>query len=98
MRLKLNEIHKGNAFLFDSYVFHQMMNVGLTSFGGRRLIINMPSVKPVLLSTEIKDISAVSMNYHYYFTTTKFYKRTCIDLRERARRLIEFINKEYSFN
>jgi len=98
MRLKLSEIHKGNALLFDSYVFKEMMNLGLNSFGGRRLIINQPSVKPVLLSTDIRDINTVSLNYHYYSTTTKFYKRTSMDLRERAMRLIELIKKEYSFD
>ena len=97
MRLKLDAIHKGNVLLFDSYVFHQMMNIGLNSFGGRRLIINHPSVKPPLLSTDIKDINTVSLNYHYYSTTTKFYKRTALDLKERASRLIELIKKEYTF-
>jgi hypothetical protein len=95
MRLKLNEIHKGNALLFDGYVFHQMMNVQLTSFGGRRLIISHPSVKPSLLSMDIKDINTVSLNYHYYSTTTKFYKRTLLDLKDRANRLIQLIKKEY---
>ena len=95
MRLKINEIHKGNALLFDGYVFHQMMNVQLTSFGGRRLIISHPSVKPSLLSMDIKDINTVSLNYHYYSTTTKFYKRTLLDLKDRANRLIQLIKKEY---
>lgn len=40
MRLKLNEIHRSNANLFDSYVFNQMINVRLTSFGGGRTIIS----------------------------------------------------------
>jgi len=98
MRLKLDAIHKGNVLLFDSYVFQQMMNVGLTSFGGRRLIIGRPLGHPNLLSTELKDINTVSLNYHYYSTTTKFYKRTAIDLGERAKRLIELIKSEYSFD
>jgi len=98
MRLKLDAIHKGNVLLFDSYVFQQMMNVGLTSFGGRRLIIGRPLGHPNLLSADLKDINTVSLNYHYYSTTTKFYKRTAIDLGERAMRLIELIKKEYSFN
>ncbi len=92
---KLNEIHEGNALLFDGYVFHQMMNVQLTSFGGRRLIISRPSVTPSLLSMDIKDINTVSLNYHYYSTTTKFYKRTLLDLKDRANRLIQLIKKEY---
>ena len=98
MRLKLDAIHKGNTLVFDSYVFQQMMNVGLTSFGGKRLIINRPPGNPALLSTDLKDINTVSLNYHYYSTTTKFYKRTSLDLKERANRLIEQIKKEYSFD
>ena len=98
LRLKMDEIHKGNFRLFDSYVFQQMMNIGKTTFGGRRTIINRPAVKPALLSTDFNDINTVSLNYHYYSTTTKFYNRTAIALRQRALRLIELINKEYHFD
>ena len=98
MKLKLDEVHKGNKLLFDSYVFQQMMNVGLTTFGGRRLIINRPSTNPVLLSKDFKDINTVSLNYHYYSSTTKFYKRTAVVQRNLAIRLIELIKKEYSFD
>ena len=98
LRLKMDEIHKKNTLLFDSYVFQQMMNIGMTTFGGSRTIINKPSVKPVLLSTNFNDINTVALNYHYYSTTTKFYNRTAINLRQRALRLIELINKEYHFD
>jgi hypothetical protein len=84
--------------LFDSYVFQQMMNIGKTTFGGRRTIINRPYAKPVLLSTDAKDINTVSLNYHYYSSTTKFYQRTAFALRERALRLIELIKEEYRFD
>ena len=96
--LKLDEVHKGNSRLFDSYVFYQMMNIRMTSLGGRRTIINRPPGKPVLLSADAKDINMVSLNYHYYSATTKFYQRTAIVLRGRAARLIEMIKKEYSFD
>ena len=98
LRLKMDEIHKKNALLFDSYVFQQMMNIGMTTFGGSRTIINKPSVKPVLLSTNFNDINTVALNYHYYSTTTKFYNRTAINLRQRALRLIELINNKYHFD
>jgi len=98
VKLKLDEIHKGNKLLFDGYVFQQMMNVGLTTFGGERLIINRPSVNPILLSKEFKDINAVSLNYHYYSSTIKFYKRTAVVQRNLAIRLIELIKNEYSFD
>ena len=98
LRLKMDEIHKKNTLLFDSYVFQQMMNIGMTTFGGSRTIINKPSVKPVLLSTNFNEINTVALNYHYYSTTTKFYNRTAINLRQRALQLIELINKEYHFD
>ncbi len=95
MRLKLNEVHKNNVNLFDSYVFQEMMNVKYTSFADGRTILAMPSTKPVLLSNDIKDINAVSLSYHYYSSTSKFYKRSLLILKERANRLIELIRKEY---
>ena len=98
LRLKMDEIHKKNVLLFDSYVFQQMMNIGKITFGGSRTLINKPSVKPVLLSTDAKDINTVSLNYHYYSSTTKFYQRTAFALRERALRLIELIKEEYRFD
>jgi hypothetical protein len=98
MRLKLDEVHKGNTVLFDSYVFYRMMNVGLSSYNGRHLIINMPEGHPALLSSNFKDINAVSMNYHYYSTTIRFYNRTALAQKQRAIRLIKLIRKEYSFD
>ncbi len=98
LRLKMDEIHKKNALLFDSYVFQQMMNIGKTTFGGRRTIINKPTEKPALLSVDAKEINTVSLNYHYYSSTTKFYNRTAIILQERALRLIKMIKKEYGYD
>ena len=101
LRLKMDEIHKGNTRLFDSYVFQQMtMNIKIianSGLGGRRTTVNKPLVKPSLLSTDVKDINAVSLNYHYYSTTIKFYIRNAIALQNRAKGLIEMIKKEYSF-
>ena len=98
LRLKMDEIHKKNALLFDSYVFQQMLKIGPSTFGGSRTIINKPSVKPVLLSMDFNNINTVSLNYHYYSSTTKFYNRTAINLRQQALRLIELIIKEYHFD
>ena len=101
LRLKMDEIHKKNVLLFDSYVFQQMMvNIkiaGISGLGGQRTIISKPLVKPSLLSIDVKDINTVSLNYHYYSATTKFYQRTAINLRGRATRLIELIKNEYRF-
>jgi hypothetical protein len=55
-------------------------------------------VKPSLLSTDVKDINTVSLNYHYYSTTIKFYIRNAIALQNRAKGLIEMIKKEYRFD
>jgi hypothetical protein len=95
IRFKLDEIHKGNSELFDSYVFYQMMNVNLGGFNGRHLIINRPQGHPALLSTDFKKINAVSLNYHYYSATAKFYCRTATIQRDLAMRLIQQIYKEY---
>ncbi|MGB3163440.1 MAG: hypothetical protein WBA96_07910, partial [Chitinophagaceae bacterium] len=102
LRLKMDEIHKANARLFDSYVFQQMMmNIKIianSGLGGQRTNINKPLVKPSLLSADVMDINTVSLNYHYYSTTIKFYIRDAIALQNRAKELIEMIKKEYHFN
>jgi hypothetical protein len=100
LRFKLDAVHKGNNKLFDSYTFFQMMkNIRIYSgsFNGRYNLINKPEGHPALLSTSPKDINEVSLNYHYYSSTAKFYNRTAIVQRERARRLIELIKKAYHF-
>ena len=102
LRLKMDEIHKGNTRLFDSYVFQQMMiNIKIIAnngAGGQRITISKPLVKPSLLSVDVKDINTVSLNYHYYSTTIKFYIRNSIALQNRAKGLIEIIKKEYRFD
>ncbi len=95
LRLKMDEIHKKNALLFDSYIFQQMMNNGIENGRNRRTIINKPSVKPVLLSTNVNDINTVSLNYHYYSSTIKFFINRSIEQRDRAVRLVELIKKDY---
>jgi len=101
LRLKLDEIHKGNVRLFDSYVFQQMTSTritGVASSGGQRTVISKPAVKPDLLSADAKDINTVSLNYHYYSTTIKFYIRMGNTLQARAKELIKMIKKEYRFD
>jgi hypothetical protein len=101
LRLKLDEIHKGNARLFDSYVFQKMIStriIGAASLGGQRTNINKPAVNPDLLSVDVKDINTVSLNYHYYSSTIKFYIRMGCTLQARAKGIIEMIKKEYSFD
>ncbi len=102
LRLKMDEIHKENARLFDGYVFQQMMKnikiIANSGLGGQRTNINKPLVKPSLLSADTRDINTVSLNYHYYSTTIKFYIRNAIALRNRAKELIEMIKQEYNLN
>jgi hypothetical protein len=61
LRLKMDEVHKGNTRLFDSYVFQQMtMNIkiiAISGLAGRRTAISKPLVKPSLLSADVKDIN-----------------------------------------
>ena len=102
LRLKMDEVHKGNTRLFDGYVFQQMtMNIKIISnsgVGGQRTTISKPLVKPSLLSVDVTDINTVSLNYHYYSTTIKFYIRNAISLQNRAKKLIEMIKREYHFD
>lgn len=95
VRMKLDAVHKGNNALFDSYVFQQMMKLNFKYLTSKRLIINKPEGHPVLLSTDKTSINSVSLNYHYYTTTVKFYNNTAIAQRQRAERLIQLIKKEY---
>lgn len=101
LRLKLDEVHKENTRLFDSYVFKQMlMNIKFGSSsgtGGRATNISKPLVKPSLLSADAKDINTVSLNYHYFSTTLKFYIGNALGIQNRAKRIIEMIKKEYKF-
>ena len=102
LRLKLDEIHKGNTRLFDSYVFQQMMMnikiIASSAVGGQQTNINKPLVKPSLLSADARDINTASLNYHYYSATIKFYIRNALTLQNRAKGLIEIIKKEYGFD
>jgi hypothetical protein len=99
LRLKLDEIHKGNTRLFDSYIFQQMMmNIKIAAYSGvgaRTTTINKPLVKPSLLSANTGDINTVSLNYHYFSSTIKFYIRNALGIQNRAKGLIEMIKKEY---
>jgi hypothetical protein len=101
LRLKMDEIHKGNTRLFNGYVFQQMMTSikisASSDLGGQRTAISKPLGNPPLLSADVKDINTVSLNYHYYSTTIKFYIRNAIALQNRAKGLIEMIKKEYRF-
>jgi len=102
LRLKLDEIARGNNRVFDSYVFHQMMmNIKIIAnsgnLGGQRTTISKPLVKPALLSADARDINTVSLNYHYYSTTIKFYTRNAIALQNQAKGLMEMEKKEYKF-
>ena len=101
LRLKMDQIHIGNALLFDGYVFQQMMTnikiAAVSGSGGQRTNINKPLVKPSLLSADARHINTVSLNYHYYSSTIKFYIRNAISLQNRAKGLIEMIKKEYRF-
>jgi hypothetical protein len=95
-RLKLDAIHKGNHALFDSYVFQEMMKKSpLLSINTGHLVINKPEGHPALLSTDKMSINNVSLNYHYYSVTIKFYTNSAIVQRQRATQLIELIKKEY---
>src|SRR5438045_6409238 len=63
LRLKMDEIHKGNTRLFDSYVFQEMtMNIKIisnSSSNGQRTTISKPLITQSLLSNHVKEINKV---------------------------------------
>ncbi len=98
LRMKMDAIHKDNALLFDGYVFQQMMKHATISPNGNRNLVGVPAEKPTLLSVSKNDINSVSLNYHYYSTTIKFFITRANDQRERAVKLVAQIKKEYHFD
>lgn len=97
MRLKIDEIHTGNAEVFDTYTFQQMMQTDYGSFNGGVIQIHRPDGNPKLLTDDFNKINATALRYHYFYSTTRFYDRAALLQSERAARLIELINKEYHF-
>jgi hypothetical protein len=98
LKMKLDQIHKGNIDLFDAYVFDQMMKFQSANYRDlHHIIINRPSGNPKLLTTDPMKINAVSMNYHYYLTTSRFNRATAVRLRGLALRLIKWIREEYDW-
>jgi len=95
MRMKLDDVHKGNGPVFDSYVFQKMMKVPFSSSTGRHLEPLRPEGSPSLLTKDPALLNTVSLNYHYYASTTRFYNRTATSQGNLAKRLIAWIEKEY---
>lgn len=95
MRLKIDQIHKGNYELFDSYVFREMMNIKYNYYNSRHVMINKPGGHPPLISHDLSKINFVSTNYHYMYATTKFYDQTAALQKGVAIRLIQLIETGY---
>lgn len=94
VRLKQDEVHKGNYALFDAYVFSQLQ-VDFKSVNRKHVVIKPPEDKPALLSTEYKTVNEVALNYYYLAAAEKFDCRAAETQKELALRLIELIKKEY---
>lgn len=94
VKLKLDEVHKGNYLLFDTYVFSQMKIV-FDSINKSHTAVELPPGHPGLLSTDYKNVNQVALNYYYLAASERF---DCI-LAERqktlALRLIKLIKKDY---
>jgi hypothetical protein len=97
VRLKQNEVTKGNAALFDTYVFSQM-HINYNLINRTCAIIQPPEGHPALLSTDLKIINAVAMNYYYLSASEKFDHRAAETQKRLALRLIDLIKKEYNLN
>jgi hypothetical protein len=96
MRMKADQLHKGNHQLFDSYVFDRMMKIIYANSTGRT-IINRPEGNPPLLSRDPAKLNDVSMNYHYFVTTSRFLNGQARVQLERAKKLIDLIKIAYHF-
>jgi hypothetical protein len=92
--LKLDEVHKGNHLLFDTYVFSQM-KVEYENINKSYSIVQAPFGQPALLSTDYKTVNEVALNYYYLSATLKFDCVTAEQQKKLALRLIELIKKEY---
>jgi hypothetical protein len=94
IQLKMDDVHKGNHLLFDTYIFSQM-RVGYDSVNRSRTFIDAPAGNPALLSTDAKNINEVALNYYYLSSSEKFQSRLGERQKQFASRLIELIKKEY---
>jgi hypothetical protein len=94
VRLKMDEVHKGNHLLFDTYVFSQM-RVEYNRPNNSYSIVQPPLGQPALLSTEYKTVNEVALNYYYLSATLKFDCVTAVQQKKLALSLIELIKKEY---
>ena len=94
VRLKQDEVHKGNYALFNTYVFSQM-KVVFDSINRSHAIVEPPSGHPALLSTDYKTVNAVALNYYYLAASEKFDCRGAEAQKNLALKLIGLIKKEY---
>ena len=94
VKLKLDDVHKGNYLLFDNYIFSQM-KVRFENINKSYTTTELPSGHPALLSTDYKTVNIIAMNYYYLAASERF---DCV-LAERQKalaiRLITLIKKEY---
>ena len=94
VRANNEAIHKGNHFLFDSYVFAHM-HVGYDSYNRSHTVVQPPAGHPALLSTDYKAINEVALNYYYLSASEKFDCIVAERQKQLALRLIELIKQEY---
>ena len=96
VRLKQDEVHKGNYALFNTYVFLANAKWCLTVLTGRMLIVEPPSGHPALLSTDYKTVNAVALNYYYLAAPVKSLIVVVLKTQKNlALKLIGLIKKEY---
>ena len=95
LRLKLDQLHKGNYELFDGFVFNEMMKIKYGTFKEKHSYINWPKGHPDLLTKDYTKINAVVLNYHYFSATSKFYNQTALSQKQMAERLWKQIIEAY---
>jgi hypothetical protein len=95
VRMKVSGIHEGNSQLFNGAVFENMMQVDYGNFQRGIIAIKKPAGNPPLLTTDPAKINDVTIRYHYFFSTVKFYDKTGLQMSKEAAGLIGLIKKEY---
>ena len=95
IRMKVDAIHLGNSELFNALVFEKMMQIKFGDFQHSFTSINRPDGNPPLLTNDFNKINNVALNYHYFYSSMKFYNSTASKTSQKGMRLINLVKREY---
>ncbi len=96
VRLKQDNVHRGNGALFDAYAFSQMQ-VKYDNVNRVHTEIMAPTNHPPLISTDPKTVNEVALNNYYLGAALKFDCSAAERQRTLAQKLIASIKAQYGF-